>query len=241
MKLFSQVEPAELFAQHSTEKVVAVSFIYKVLLEIHDPRELLSGKKFWIPSVISSVQLKKEADQFWFLAHSDIFQGRRWEVSKHVLCLCWKRRREGVWVLSAIEWDFRSLTSLIFGDGHGRVSRDWATSYTGLTPTLHHCLGRMLAPPELWNLHQFHNWHNPPCLVPHLFPLVSYLPQTFKPLSSSKWATAKTTNAIWAHSQSSNSFLGRYVISTMKFLSLKILSLKTWHLTQASIHPDGEY
>lgn len=66
MKFFSQAEPAELFAQHSTEKVVAVSFMYKVLLEIHDPRDLLSGKKFWIPSVISSVQLKKEAERFWF-------------------------------------------------------------------------------------------------------------------------------------------------------------------------------
>lgn len=45
MKLLSQAEPAELFAQHSTEKVVAVSFTSKVLLEIHDPRDLLSGKK----------------------------------------------------------------------------------------------------------------------------------------------------------------------------------------------------
>lgn len=130
MKLFSQAEPAELFAQHSTEKVVAVSFTYKVLLEIHDPRDLLSGKKFWIPSVISSVQLKKEADQFCFLAHSDIWQGRRWEVSKHVLGLCWKRRREGAWVLSAIEGGLWSLTSLIFGDEHGRLAG------TELPPTL---------------------------------------------------------------------------------------------------------
>lgn len=45
MKFFSQAEPAEFFAQHSTEKVVAVSFTSKVLLEIHDPRDLLSGKK----------------------------------------------------------------------------------------------------------------------------------------------------------------------------------------------------
>ena len=45
MKLFSQAEPAELFAQHSTEKVAVVSFTSKVLLEIHDPRDLLSGKK----------------------------------------------------------------------------------------------------------------------------------------------------------------------------------------------------
>lgn len=45
MKLFLQAEPAELFAQHSTEKVVAASFTSKVLLDIHDPKDLLSGKK----------------------------------------------------------------------------------------------------------------------------------------------------------------------------------------------------
>lgn len=45
MKFLSQAEPAELFAQHSMEKVVAVSFTSRVLLEIHDPRDLLSGKK----------------------------------------------------------------------------------------------------------------------------------------------------------------------------------------------------
>lgn len=45
IKLFLQVEPAELFAQHSTEKVAVVSFTSKLLLEIHDPRDLLSGKK----------------------------------------------------------------------------------------------------------------------------------------------------------------------------------------------------
>lgn len=45
MKLFSQAEPAELFAQHSMENVVVVSFKSKVLLEIHDPRDFLSGKK----------------------------------------------------------------------------------------------------------------------------------------------------------------------------------------------------
>lgn len=64
MKLFSQAEPTELLAQHSTEKVVAVSFTSKTLLEIHDPRDLLSGKKLWIPSVIFSVQLENKGDQF---------------------------------------------------------------------------------------------------------------------------------------------------------------------------------
>lgn len=150
MKLLSQAEPAELFAQHSTEKVVAVSFTSKVLLEIHDPRDLLSGKKLWIPSVISSVQLQKEADQFGCLAHGGIFQGRRWDASKHVLRLCWKGGKAGGidgfgFYLSLLEWGFRAVTSLIFCDGHGRVSRGWTglpTSYTGLTPTLQHCLGR---------------------------------------------------------------------------------------------------
>lgn len=66
MKFFSQVKPAELFAQHSMEKVVVVSFTSKVLLEIHDPSDLLSGKKLWIPSVISSVQLKKKQSSFDF-------------------------------------------------------------------------------------------------------------------------------------------------------------------------------
>lgn len=66
MKLFLQAEPAELFAQHSTEKVVAASFTSKVLLDIHDPKDLLSGKKLWIPSVISSVQLKKRGNQLIF-------------------------------------------------------------------------------------------------------------------------------------------------------------------------------
>lgn len=187
MKLFSQAEPAELFAQHSTEKVVAVSCTYKVLLEIHDPRDLLSGKKFWIPSVISSVQLKKEVDQFRYLAFfSDICHRRRWEVPKHVLCVCWKWRREGVCVLSATEWDLWSLTNLVFGDGHSRVSRDWATSYTGLTATLHHCLGRVLALPELWNLHRFHDWHHPSHLI--YFHWFHICLKTFKPPSSCKWA-----------------------------------------------------
>lgn len=90
MKLFSQAEPTELLAQHSTEKVVAVSFTSKTLLEIHDPRDLLSGKKLWIPSVIFSVQLENKRGQFWSLAHIGISWGRRWDVSKQALHLCWK-------------------------------------------------------------------------------------------------------------------------------------------------------
>lgn len=92
MKLFLQLEPTRLLAQHSTENVVAVSFTSKILLEIHDPRDLLSGKKFWIPSLISSVQLENKGVQLWFLACTH-FSQRRWDVSKQVLHLHWKGGR----------------------------------------------------------------------------------------------------------------------------------------------------
>lgn len=184
MKFFSQAEPAEFFAQHSTEKVVAVSFTSKVLLEIHDPRDLLSGKKLWIPSVISSVQLKKKADQFWFLAHDGIFQGRRWDVSKHVLCdmsvlVGIEGGIDGIgFYLSLLEWGFRAVASLIFGDGHDGVCRGWTgltISYTGLTlsPTtalaghLHRLnngisrVSQLTPPPPIYS-HWFHCYHKHP-------------------------------------------------------------------------------
>lgn len=145
IKLFLQVEPAELFAQHSTEKVVVVSFISKVLLEIHDPRDFLSGKKLWIPSVISSVQLKKKADQFWFLAHSGICQRRSWDASKHDFCLCWKWGTDGlVFYLSLLEWGFRPVDILIFWwwTWQGQQGVNWA-------PYLLHW-AHSHSPPLLW-------------------------------------------------------------------------------------------
>lgn len=169
MKLLSQAEPAELFAQHSTEKFVAVSFTCKVLLEIHAPSDLLSGKKLWIPSVISSVQLKKKADQFWFLAHGGIFQGRRWDASKHVLRLCWKGGKEGGidgfgFYLSLLEWGFRAVARLNFfvmdmaGSAGGELAPHllhWAYSHSPSLPW------QGTRNPDLQDLHQFHSRHDP--------------------------------------------------------------------------------
>lgn len=67
--------------------------------------------------------------------------------------------------------------------------------------------------------------------------------KTFKPLSSCKWATAKTINIIWTQSRSSSSFPWRHVTSHMKFLSLMMKSLhpsindlfKAWYVERGNL------
>lgn len=128
--------------------------------------------------------------------------------------------------LLLLEWGFRAVASLIFwwwtqqgqwGVNWAPCLLHWAHSHAPPLPRQDTCTPWPPGPPPISQL----TW--PP--LPHLFPLVSPLPQTLKPLSSSKWATTKTINTKWTHSKSSNSFPWRYVISTTKFLSLKMESI----------------
>lgn len=82
MNLFAQDEPTELFAQHSTEKPITLSCITKMLLECQDPKVSLSCVSLQIPSVISSVQLKRNEVQLWLLQPAQGFgEAKSWEVA----------------------------------------------------------------------------------------------------------------------------------------------------------------
>lgn len=77
-----------MFAQHSTEKPVTVSSKSSVLLEIQDPKLLCSGTTFEMPSVISSVQLKRRESVCDLTSYTSFVGAKEWGGS----ALCVRRR-----------------------------------------------------------------------------------------------------------------------------------------------------
>lgn len=60
-RIVSQDVPRELYAQHFTRNPLTASLMFRVLLDIHCPNTFLLAFLFQIPSVISSVQLKRNS------------------------------------------------------------------------------------------------------------------------------------------------------------------------------------
>lgn len=61
--IVSQDVPRALYAQHFTRFPLTASLKFRVLLDIHCPNTFLSAFLLQIPSVISSVQLKRNGRQ----------------------------------------------------------------------------------------------------------------------------------------------------------------------------------
>lgn len=58
-RIVSQDVPRELYAQHFTRNPFTASLMLRVLLDTHCPNTFLLAVLFQMPSVISSVQLKR--------------------------------------------------------------------------------------------------------------------------------------------------------------------------------------